>query len=422
MFRFFERFWGKKEKEVKRWGVTLLELREWCEGRLGEYESGVIKELWDVVGRALKLKEDAEGILEELEGYEFPEDIRRRVYKPVLTHRPAYVRGMREALSGLKQPERSMDGFRGFLFNLNNTLLGVQKIQLGQGRFLAHVFQEQLYSLGGLLNKIIDTKEECEEVLNDYEVNTKGIKEVVKKADALDSCCMKLKRLGIEIENLEAGLSDLNEGGSELSDELAKLISSSRYKRFKEEKDKLEKMRLIRQETEAQILNHLRPKARVFRKYRKYLDDRSESNVFLDGYLNDPVGSFLKEEPGCPQLKRIFNGIEKAREERSISLDEKEIRVLGVDWQVLDRLREEVLRSSEQEDLDDTPEKDRGQLELKIRDMGAEKERLNLSIAENKKEAKRLKKSIKDLRRELEGEFSGLRGGDYSVEVPSNSE
>ncbi|MFQ5815001.1 MAG: hypothetical protein ACE5G7_00700 [Candidatus Hydrothermarchaeaceae archaeon] len=386
------------------------------------YEKEAIRELEAKAKKILSLKDEAEEIIEELEEHKFSEDIKKRVYKPALTHRPTYVRGLREVLSGLTQPEDSMDGLKRFHTNLTNTLMAVQKIQHSQGRYLALVFRELLLNLGGVLNRIIDLNEEYKAVLKEFGDNTQGIEEVLNGADAIEGSLKNLKSLAVEIATIEDSLEELDERYVELTAELEKLIRSPRYKRLIKVKETLEQQRRRRQEVESQILNRLRPKARVFRKFKRYLEGKGNKDAFLEKYLDDPVDTFLKEELGCPRLRRITRSIEQARQEGGISLSGKEERIIRVDWQFLDRLKEAAIESEATADLDDSPEKERERLDREMLQTKGKKESLAQSLADKKVEIESLKESITEGGTKLEEELRGIRKGDYSIEIPLNLE
>jgi hypothetical protein len=420
MLRFLERIFGSGKKEAKGRVLTLEELRKWCVGSIAGYEKDAIGELETKVDKILSYKEEAVDIIEELEEYKFPEDIKRRIYKPALTHRPTYIRGMREAFSGLTRPESSMAGFRRFHKGLTGTLMAVQKIQLSQGRFLAIVFREQLLSLGGVLNKIIDLKGECEDVLRKFEENTRDVQRLFEEIEVIEASMKNLKILIGEIGAIEDTLKDLDKRSIALNRELENLVNSPSYKRFKKEKESLERLQRKRQDVENQILNLLRPKARVFRKFKRYLERRGQRDEYIDGYLDDPVRTFTREEPGYPRLRRILRGIEQAAQEGDLSLSKKEERSTSVDWRTLGRLWEEAMQlEAASKRLDETPEKEKAELDLKIRKMEDEKNRLSQSLVDKKREIKKLKRSIARCKTELETELSDLRKGDFSIEMPS---
>jgi predicted RNase H-like nuclease (RuvC/YqgF family) len=132
------------------------------------------------------------------------------------------------------------------------------------------------------------------------------------------------------------------------------------------------------------------------------------------------VRTFTREEPGYPRLRRILRGIEQAAQEGDLSLSKKEERSTSVDWRTLGRLWEEAMQlEAASKRLDETPEKEKAELDLKIRKMEDEKNRLSQSLVDKKREIKKLKRSIARCKTELETELSDLRKGDFSIEMPS---
>ncbi|MEE9594325.1 MAG: hypothetical protein V3V92_02895 [Candidatus Hydrothermarchaeales archaeon] len=420
MPRFLERILGARKKEISGGVVTLKELRKWCEDEIEGHEKKAMGELESKVKKIVGLRREAGEIIEELEEYKVPKEIKKRIYKPALTHQPTYVRGMREALSSLNQPEMSMGGLERFHSNLTNTMKAVQKIQFGQGRYLVLAFKEQMMGIGGVLNRIIDLKERYGEILKELESDTQGIRKVLKGIDAVEEGLKNRKHLAGEITDMKNSLEGFDDRYAGLNAELKKFISSANYKRFIKTKKAMEQRRLKGGEVESQVLNLLRPKARVFRKYKKFLESKGEKDPFIEEYLNDPLSTFLNEEAGFSRLKRIISGIERAGRDGGLSLSDKELRATQIEWKVLDRLKEVALKSIITEELDDAPEKERERLNQELQKTVDENERLTRSIAEAKEKMKQIKKSIAEEKTKLEENVVSIREGDYSIELPSS--
>ncbi len=416
MVWFLEKIFGGEKKEAGRRAITLPALRRWCEDYLAEREGDVARALEAKADEILGLKTEAEEIVQELVEYEFPEDVKKRVYKTVLTHRPVYTRGLREVLSGLGRPDNSIEGYIRFHSNLVNMLMGVQKIQLDHGPYLMVFFRDELPRLGGVLNRIIDLKGEFETVLGDSEQSTGDIRRMIEKVDKIEASLGRLKDLKDEIRAAEKSLGELDERYEKLNRELAEHLGSPRYKEYKNALGALEEKRRKRLEAESQILNLLRPKARVFRKYKKYLEDRGEKDAFLDGYISDPVVAFVREEEGCPHLRRIMIGMEQASRDGGLSLDEKEIHAANIEWEMLEQSKIALAEFEGIADIDEAPENEREKLETEIQKISAEKEKTNKLLADAKKDIKSLKKSAAKGKAELENELARIRKESYSIE------
>jgi len=416
---FFEKIFGSKKTEISEGVVTLPELRLWCEDEIGKHEKDALKDLESKAKKISGLSKEAEEIIEELNDFEIPKDIKKRVYKPALTHRPTYIRGMREALSSISQPESSMEGLEKFHTNLSNTLKSIQKIQFGQGRYLAFVFREQMFGLGGALNKIIDINKEYEEVLEEFKSDTQ---EVQKVREGLESLEGDLKKIGIyknEIKDIKSSLKELDIKSGELQTELEKLTKSSKYKKYLKAKVAFQERQERGQVIESQILNMLRPMARAFRKYKKYQEGTGAADPIIEEYLNDPVTTFLNEETDCPKLKKIIRGVEQASQDGGATFSEKELKTIKIDWKFLTGLREKAMESKTTEEIDESPEKERENLTHQIEKTSDEKDRLIHSLAEKNEEIKESKKSIPEKKDKLEEELLEIKEGDYSIELPS---
>lgn len=416
---FLERILGGKKKETKGKAISLPELRRWCEGYILGKEREALEELESKADKILSLKNEAAEIVEELAEYEFPEDIKKRVYKSVLTHKPVYTKGLLEALSGLRTPEKSIEGFRKFYNELTNTLAVVQKIQLNHGRYLIVFFRDELPSLGGVLNKIIDLKGEYEAVLNDLDRSKALIRGLIQKAETIDEQLKTVYNLRGEISAIEKSLAMLDEKYGNLNKELNGFVVSSRYTEFLKAKEALEEKRQRKSEVESRILNLLKSKARLFRKYQKYLESRREKFEFISKYLDDPVGVFSKEEPGCPNLRRIIRGVEQAERDGWVSLDEKEEQAIQIDWQALDKLKMELAEFERVPELDDSMETERKKLEDELNRTRVEKEKLSSALGTAKEEIKALWSSVKKEKGELENELAQIRGEQFSLGLPA---
>jgi predicted nucleic acid-binding Zn-ribbon protein len=296
------------------------------EGRLQEIEEEIIAEAGEILE-----------ILQEIEGREFPEEIEKRIYKPVKTARPRYVKGMRKAVEGIRTtaPGAGLDGHKEFQKKVVAALKFIEKIQRGDGRYLALVFEEEIVRIGTHLNRILDSVQQLGQTMEDLENRIGLIREAMKVKDDVD-------RLGkgiLEAREGRASLKDtLAEGEgkvAEIQGELESFVKGQEYLKLVELEARASRLQEEMAGIKSQVFSSLGSLGRLLRKYQRVVEgtDHEEATVAL---VQDPVVFFLRGGNPAP----VLEGVKKSLEEGLLKLKEKEMKrtfpkvekALGVDY------------------------------------------------------------------------------------------
>jgi uncharacterized protein YoxC len=417
---FLEKIFGKKE-EPGPLNLDLDGLEGWMGGRL----KGDISRWEPLVEEILDARDDARSVVEEIRDHEFPEDLKDRVYRPVLTSRPVYVKGMLSALSSIKAKPSTFEGLVDFHSSTLKTLKTIQKLQLGQGRYIAAVFTEEVPRLGTHLNRIIDSVKELGE----------GIAGEKEKREELETLASKIENLkegiseGAELENrkreIEERILGLKAEVEDRKGEKERLEKSRGFRSYLHVEESLREKEEEMKGVKERALNLLAPLIRVFRKYKKLMEEGKVKGDLhrLEDYIREPVDSFLSEGEGSPALKEILEGSEKAVKEGILPLDEKEEGKIMKAKVGLEGLKREYKRLEEEREhllagITSSPvKKRREEMEKGIREIEEEIRGLEGELKEISSREEELGERIPKLKEEIAQAISSLEGREVNIEI-----
>ncbi len=413
---FLDRFFGGEKREPSKLVLPLEELGDWLRDKIREEEDGAKKLLLKKAQEIFELKGEVEGVLEELEGHEFPEDVKKRVYKPVLTHRPTYVRGVREGISGITSPEESYQGLGKFHRTVVTALKAVEKVQLSQGRYLVVVFREEFLGLGGILNRIMDLNSGMKEILEEAGEKLELLSSLDSRRRELEEKLALSKGPRDEKRELKEEISRLEREEGKKEEELSELEEGREYLEYLEAEEKWREREELAEELRSRALNLLGPKRRVFRKYKKVLKDREKRDEALEGYIQDPASAFFSEGLGYPRLRGIMEELRGAMEDGSLALNEKERQRLRLEGQ-LDGLMGKFQEFQGMEPPDSRIVESRAELEKDLGRIRKELEHKKMEVGETEEKTRDLKAEVPRLKSGLEEELSELEGREVRVEI-----
>lgn len=292
------KIFGKKEKVAKPLTLDLDQVEETLVSKIGDekiYDEGeyIVREVSEILERIKK-------IMRDMERYRFPRDIEKKIYKPVKTSKPLYIKGILEGVRNIEVPESlNYENSRRFHKSLLNALKIIHKVQLSHGRYVAVVFRELVLKLGTELNRLIDLTKELDEILKQrdegitqlhelshlQEEIKNRIKEKMKAKEKKTELKQKIKELAIEKNNLQ--------------EELKGIKDSEASKDYVDLKQKLEDIKKEKNNIRLTILNQLGPLKRVLRKFQRLLEDGEYKTdlpqEMIEGYISRPVETFLSD-------------------------------------------------------------------------------------------------------------------------------
>lgn len=228
------------------------------------------KDELDNVEKIFHYNKQAKEIIKELEGKRLPD----RVYKPVATAFPLYIKGISQALEDMvKFKPENEEELEEFNKNVIKSLKTIQSFQLNQGKLVAIVFEEEVLKLGGIFNKIIEIQQEIGKEVEKRKIarykkdELKHYKEKYKKIEQkINKKNKEIQTLNKEIENLEKELNAIK-------------FDATAKKKIEEELSILE----------LRILSIIGIISKELKKDKK-------RNELAENYLKKPLKTFLEDD------------------------------------------------------------------------------------------------------------------------------
>jgi hypothetical protein len=147
---FLKRFFNRERPESPDMPLklNLPEFEERLDKRLIENKDNVLKKSIPRIKEILNQNKIAIEIVEDLKELDFDEDIKDRTYRPIITSKPVYVRGMLEGLKGIKDREpQSFEELKTFNSNLAKALKSIQSVQQTILKKISQAFQRKFKKL-----------------------------------------------------------------------------------------------------------------------------------------------------------------------------------------------------------------------------------------------------------------------------------
>ena len=423
-----DRLLGKKQEKKPAPELGIGELESWIAQRIEEKKKEVVEDLSHEVDEILKARDMVSDIVEELGEYEFPPEVKKKVYKPVLTSKPAYVKGMADALQsiGPVNPETYED-LRNFYTATKKAMKTVEKVQLGKGRYLMVTFREYMLKIGGALNTILDALKSMRDELREAEKEIGELQGLVAEVNEL-----RKKQETVSSPPEGEGIEELRKKRLRLEEELRRFLDGAEYKSYIDLEKTLKDLREQESDLRMKVINIIGPFRRSFRKLRKLMEKDEAINKYrkaLDKYLDAPFEAFAAEDESCSRIDGILRSLGRAIEEGTLKLGRKERRKVmskvNVDLDVLRKLRSR-LYSLRKEAADVEAEIRRSRIpevrksmERELAEVEAELRRMEEEWKSRVEEVERLKKEIPAVMKKLEEKIEKLTGEKVRLRRPA---
>lgn len=419
-FDLLRKIFGKREAKAE---VLVLEwkgLEEFLEGKIKALKEEAYDEYLPLTNEILAQRENTLGILEELEVHELPEEIKGRVYRPVLTAKPLYLKGMRDALGLMGLRPRDFPDLLAFQNSVMASMKTVQIVQLGQGRLVASVFQEEILRLGTVLNRILDASRELKEGTNEKVEALKKLELLREKARRFAEVKASAERLRREREGLEAKAAGLEGEVERLGQELSRLLAGRGAERQKGLEAEVEVCRKDLEGARAKAVGMVSPLRRALKKYKRLLEGRGVEEALVGGLVEEPASLLGAEgKEFFPLLDGLGASMgdldldpkdaEKARSR--IAVLRSELPKLLMEFSVL-RERERALEA----EMEASPfGRERAALEVRLKDAKDRVATVQRELDERKIRSENLWKELETLRRVLEDGLSELEGREVKI-------
>jgi chromosome segregation ATPase len=416
-----KRIFGKREPERP---VTIdLEDAEILVAK--KLETWDKKTLSPLVREILEHRDSAISIVEDLRDYEFPEEIKDRVFKPALTAKPKYVKGLLESLRGIKEKELDYEGLVEFHKEILKALKTVQKVQFSHGKYIAAVYADHVPKLGTHLNRIIDLSEDLGEKLEEERNRREELKKLESNVRELRKKIAEKREAEDRRKNIAEEVSRLEKEIENIAGEKSRIELSGKYREIAGLEDELRSVGQEISEIRSRVLNILGPLTRVFRKYKKLVEDNKIRGDLesVEKYISQPAEAFFSEGKDFPSLRGIIIGCREAATSGLLSLDKKEKkRIQGLEG-TLCGIKEDFLGLKEKEKLlqrrlTSNSIKNRiAELDLEIRRKKEVLNNLASRLSAVDAEETKIDEEISRLKKEIEEGIARMEGKEVKVEI-----
>ncbi|MEE8358068.1 MAG: hypothetical protein V3R82_01475 [Candidatus Hydrothermarchaeales archaeon] len=322
-------FEKKEEAEIAR-SMGLDELESWVENEIQREEEGGVEECNPITKEIEEVRDDAVKILKKIDEKKFSEEIEKRMYKPVKTAKPIFVKGMREALRHIKPKEfQDYENLLSFQRSFVNSLKSIGSFQRGPGRHVAFGYREEMLMLGTELNSLIDLSNKLKEIIEEKEENLATLEDISSNIREIKTNKEKKLETTTTKKELKDKRKKLKRQKTSLEKKLKTLEKSDAFQQFLSKQKEVEALKEERARLKGQIYNQLHPLKRVFKKFRRLAEKgtyqlKKEDLGRCGDYIDHPYQTFLLEDIRNPALLNILKGAKESIQSGELHLKAKE--------------------------------------------------------------------------------------------------
>lgn len=421
----FDRIFKREEKTEPQapCSMSLGDVDRWAEETSRERREGPVSETRPAIDEILQLKDDARKIVEEIRDYKPPPEIKKRMFKPVLTAKPKYVKGM---LDGLDNIRPTADDTYNAIVDFNDrtarALKIIQKTQLSQGHMIATFFQEEIPRLGTALNRIIDLQKSIEEGIEDREGKEGRITSIKIAVAELREAIDVQEHLKADAKKTQAEIDAMETKHTKSEEELKRLRKGKAYQELANIEEDLANVEERLATIESRGRNLIGPLLRVLRKYARVAADKVTKRV-TESYIKNPQTTFFEKADGAVIITRILKEVCAMAERGELAIDKKEREKVDNAIASLSSIKEEhtAVKNEEQRLKDalasSSVKKEEAIITAELKNAEEDIKRLRAEVESTKAGAKEKKKEIKRLKKQLEEGMSKERETEVTIEI-----
>ncbi len=421
---FFDRIFGRERKE-RSFLIDSDELRGWLEGQITSRKQEIYKGCSSLIDDIFLDLEEIKTATLDLEKLECPKEIPKKARKIVLTSKPAFVHGILDAISILKDKKPSgYDELKKFHEDLQVVVSSVGKVALSQGRYLPIAFGDEIEAIRRRSKKLFERSKELKERIgSDVSLFSK----VLEKLDKMETKLKELKNINAEKSNLKEKLKRYSEERSDLEKETGSLYKTKEFKELTKTEEELKEARERLESVELEIYNHINPLKRSMKKFRRFAEVKGYGPEILkniDEYMQNPVDCFLSDKDR--NLENVLMAIKKAinledfklkgrdrgkmltRIESALKIDRDKLRQRHLK---LNSLRENLLKRIESFSVTEK----RKELERDLEHLGREMKTCEDELDKIGRKSENIEEDISQKRGGLERKLNDIEG--YKINV-----
>lgn len=411
---FFDKLFGRKVRVVdESIQFRLNELDDWLRDRMDEKEEKIHEEAAPILDEITRHIRNIKKQALKIDTLKCPEEIPKRARKVIITSKPAFVRGILDAIKGVEEKPTGGD-IEAFNDKLQNALSTLLKVNMGQGRYLPLAFGDELTEIRKESKQLFEKKKELEELfrgdaLNEVRKDLETLKEKSLLSPTLDKELMQfndeVKKLKIEKERLQSEYTGFDQ--------------TKDFKDLSEKKHKLKEIKEKKDGVENEVYTLLTPLRRPLKMLRKFILEKGMPEVKgIEGYIQNPMEMFFSDGGGDinPLLERLKSAMKEGelgstKQERDKILSKINL-ILDAD---LEKLRGDFLFLRDEEE-EISREIESSSVLLEKRDLENRITKMNREIALKEDGIRGIKRKKDKLRGEIEKIKESLEEGLTSLE------
>ncbi len=332
---FLNRVFGREREEKDRSvdeqsRFDMSQLAALFDERLEKTQSQALEKTRSAVKEIIREKAASQDIVEQIKEIDFDDEIKDRTYKPIITSKPVYVRGMLEGLKGIRDvAPKDFEELAAFYDRVARSLKTIQTVQHKKGRYMSFAFQKETLSLGSHLNNILDAAARLEEELSRVSAVSEENEEILVEIDRLKSEIRRIDEGAKKTAGKAQRLKELEDEIIFLEQEIKGQKDSAEYKKHLEIEEGLELAERSLGELDSRVNSLVSPLKRPFRKYEKLLESSGakrdkELLKKIREYQKSPKQAFATEEQGDTVLEAILTGLKEMITKGDLPLSERE--------------------------------------------------------------------------------------------------
>lgn len=414
----------QKDKEVQSsCKMTLDDIDTWVEEESKKRQESLVSEMQSAVKEILQLKDTAREIVEEIRDYKPPPEIKKRMFKPVLTAKPKYIKGVLDGLAAITPPsDDTYDALVDFNARTLKALKIIHKTQINQGNIIAMFFQEELPRLGTALNSIIDLQKSIGEEIEDRdseEENASGIKTAASELRGM----LDIERHFTEdVATAQEEITALEAERAKHEEELKRLRGDEAYQKLVDIEKDLTSVQERLAAVEGKGRNLMGPLLRIFRKYVRVLGDKEAKKV-ANAYIKNSQAAFFDDPEGAVVISRILREVCDMSRRGELVLGKKEREKVDRAMSNLGAVKQEhTAIKKEEQHLKETlasssVRKKEATITAGLKRIEEDIKRLYTEVENTRSRAEEKKQEIKRLKDRLEKNISEKKKTGVTIEI-----
>ncbi len=418
-------FFKKDEKNEpkKSTSMSLSKVEKWAKDASFEIQEDIAENLLSEADEILQATEEAREVVEEIRDYKTPPEIKKRMFKPVKTAKPKYVKGMLDGLGSIRpMTGESYEALLDFDKRIKKAMKIIQRTQINQGRIIAMFFQEEMPRLGTALNRMIDLQKAIEEGVLEAEKKGERAESIRAKGLELRSAREREKLQKKEAKEKRAEIDEHEEKREKYEKSLERISGSKEFKNLQGTEDEIANAREKLEALESRGRSLLGPLIRVLRKYAREATDKDTKRI-TESYIKNPQIALFEREEGATQITRILNEVLGMAERGELTIDKK--RRVKVENAVanLGSIKEEHTKAEKEigelknELASSEIKKEEARATAKVKEAHDDIEKQKREVESSRANAKALKKEIPQLKQELEEALTLEMETEVAIEI-----